>query len=52
MAVPGSGEISLGKIRQELQTSNYAGGPYTAAATELDDAENGGYKTINICSPS
>ena len=51
MAVPGSGEISLGKIRQELQTANYAGGPYTAAATGLDPAENGTYATINTCSP-
>ena len=52
MAVPGTGAISLGQIRQELQTANYAAGVYTATATELDDAENGGYKTINICSPS
>ena len=52
MAVPGTGAISLGRIRQELQTSNYAGGPYTSAATELDNAENGSYATINTCSPS
>tara|TARA_R110000868_G_scaffold183975_3_gene425378 strand:+ start:422 stop:1492 length:1071 start_codon:yes stop_codon:yes gene_type:complete len=51
MAVPGSGELSLGKIRQELQTNNYAGGVYTAAATGLDPAENGTYATINTCSP-
>ena len=50
MAVPNSGELSLGKIRQELQTANYAGGPYTAAATSLDDAENGTIATINTCS--
>ena len=50
MAVPSSGEISLGKIRQELQTANYAGGPYTSAATGLDPAENGTYATINTCS--
>ena len=50
MAVPTSGELSLGKIRQELQTSNYAGGPYTVAATSLDDAENGTIATINTCS--
>ena len=50
MAVPNSGELSLGKIRQELQTANYAGGPYTAAATGLDPAENGTYATINTCS--
>jgi len=52
MAVPGSGEISLGKIRQELQAANYTSGPYTAASTSLDPAENGTYATINICSPS
>ena len=50
MAVPNSGELSLGKIRQELQTANYTGGPYTAAATSLDDAENGTIATINTCS--
>lgn len=50
MAVPGSGSLSLGKIRQELQTNNYAAGPYTAAATSLDDAENGTIATINTCS--
>ena len=50
MAVPSSGELSLGKIRQELQASNYASGPYTAAATSLDDAENGTIATINTCS--
>lgn len=50
MAVPTSGELSLGKIRQELQTNNYAAGPYTAAATSLDDAENGTIATINTCS--
>jgi hypothetical protein len=51
MAVPLTGTLSLGKIRQELQTANYAGGPYTAAATGLDPAENGTYATINTCSP-
>jgi hypothetical protein len=51
MAVPGTGEISLGKIRQELQAANYTSGPYTAAATGLDPAENGTYATINTCSP-
>ena len=51
MAVPGSGEISLGKIRQELQAANYTSGPYTAASTSLDLAENGTYATINTCSP-
>lgn len=50
MAVPSTGTLSLGQIRQELETNNYAGGVYTAAATALDTAENGSYKTINICS--
>ena len=54
MAVPasGSGEISLGKIRQELQAANYTSGPYTAASTSLDLAENGTYAVINTCSES
>ena len=52
MAVPTTGAISLGKIRQELETSNYAAGVYNAAATNLDTAENGGYYTLNPCSPS
>ena len=52
MAVPSTGAISLGRIRQELQTNNYSTGPYTSAATELDNAENGSYGTINTCSPS
>ena len=52
MAVPGSGTISLGRIRQELETSNYAASVYTAAATNLDTAENGGYYTLNPCSPA
>ena len=51
MAVPLTGSISLAQIRQELQTANYAGGVYTAASTSLDTAENGGYFTINTCSP-
>jgi len=50
MAVPGSGTLSLGQIRQELETANYAGGAYTSAATALDTAENGSYKMINKCS--
>lgn len=50
MPVPSSGPLSLGQIRQELQTGNYAAGPYTANATALDVAENGGYVAINTCS--
>ena len=51
MTVPSSGEISLGKIRQELEstsTSNdYNEGPYTSAATSLSASETGVYDTIN-----
>ena len=51
MTVPGSGEISLGKIRQELEstsTSNdYNEGPYTSAETSLSASETGVYATIN-----
>ena len=52
MAVPASGELSLGKIRQELETSDYSAGPYTANATSLSDSETGLYATINTNSPS
>ena len=51
MTVPSSGEISLGKIRQELEstsTSNdYNEGPYTSAETSLSSSEAGIYATIN-----
>jgi len=51
MTVPGSGEISLGKIRQELESTDstdaYATGPYTSAATSLSASETGEYDTIN-----
>jgi len=51
MTVPSSGEISLGKIRQELEstsTSNdYNEGPYTSAETSLSASETGVYATIN-----
>jgi hypothetical protein len=50
MAVPSSSTLSLGQIRQELETANYAGGVYTAVSTSLDAAENGSIKTINKCS--
>lgn len=50
MAVPGSGTLSLGQIRQELETDNYAAGVFSSAATSLDGAENGSIKTINKCS--
>ncbi len=43
MPVPTSGEISLGKIRQELESSgtgdDYNNGPYTASQTSLKRAE-------------
>jgi hypothetical protein len=51
MAVPNTGEISLGKIRRELEstsTSNaYHIGPYTSAETSLSASETGVYDTIN-----
>ena len=51
MTVPSSGELSLGKIRQELEstsTSNdYNEGPYTSAETSLSASETGVYDTIN-----
>ena len=50
MTVPNTGEISLGKIRQELEstsTSNdYNEGPYTGS-TSLSGSETGVYDTIN-----
>ena len=50
MTVPSSGEISLGKIRQELEstsTSNdYNEGPYTGS-TSLSASETGVYDTLN-----
>ena len=51
MSCPGSGEILLGKIRQELESTgegdNYDNGPYTTNATKLKDACHGVYDTIN-----
>jgi len=56
MTVPSSGELSLGKIRQELEstsTSNdYNEGPYTSAETSLSASETGVYATINSGSTS
>ena len=53
MTVPSSGEISLGKIRQELEstsTSNdYNEGPYTGS-TSLSASSVGTYDTINTSS--
>ena len=51
MTVPSSGEISLGKIRKELESTDtsddYNDGPYTSAATSLSASETGVYDTIN-----
>lgn len=52
MAAPTSGELSLGKIRQELETSDYSAGPYTTNATSLSGSETGLYATINTSSSS
>ena len=51
MAVPLSGSLDLAKVRQELETSDYNAGPYTAAATSLSSSQVGVYATINIDSP-
>ena len=55
MTVPGSGEISLGKIRQELESTSvsndYNEGPYTGS-TSLSGSETGVYDTINSGSTS
>ena len=51
MPCPSSGEISLGKIRQDLESTgtsdDYDNGPYTSAATSMASAEAGTYDTIN-----
>jgi len=52
MPVPSSPtEISLGKIRQELESTgtsdDYNDGPYDSAATAMKAAEIGTYDTIN-----
>lgn len=52
MTVPSSGELSLGKIRQELESSDYSAGPFTANQTSITSAETGSYVTINTSSPS
>ena len=48
MAVPLSGELSLGKVRQEFHNDNYISGPYTSNATELKEASTGTYGNINF----
>lgn len=51
MPVPGSGEITLGKIGKELRSTgtgdDYDNGPDTANATSLEDASDGTIDTIN-----
>ena len=51
MPCPSSGEISLGKIRQELESTgtsdDYNDGPYTSGATSMARAEDERYDTIN-----
>ena len=51
MPVPSSGELSLGKIRQELESTgtgnDYDQGPYTSAETSLSSSSVGIYDTIN-----
>ena len=51
MPCPSSGEISLGKIRQELESTgtsdDYNDGPYTSAATTMKNAHEGSYDPIN-----
>lgn len=51
MTVPSSGELSLAKIQQELQSTNssnnYDDGPYTSSPTSMLDAEDGAYAAIN-----
>ena len=46
MAVPASGEISLAKIRNEIETNAY-GTAYTAGSTSLTSLSTGVYDTIN-----
>ena len=45
MALPSSGTLTMNAIRIEL-------GIPTQSPFSLDTAENGGYVTINVCSPS
>lgn len=60
MTVPGSGQISLGKLGQEKRATgtgnNYDNGPHTAAATNLAvvhlNSNSGGYGSIGVNSAS
>tara|TARA_R100000030_G_scaffold93776_1_gene80143 strand:- start:176 stop:1072 length:897 start_codon:yes stop_codon:yes gene_type:complete len=51
MAVPSSGEISLGKVRQELEmtstSDDYNDGPFTSSETSLSASQVGTYEAIN-----
>ena len=51
MVCPASGEISLGKIGNEVRATstnnNYDEGPYTSGQTKLWGAENADYGVIN-----
>ena len=51
MPVPGSGELSLGKIGKELRSSDtdddYDNGPDTSNATSLKDASEGDIDALN-----
>lgn len=51
MAVPASGEISLAKIRNEIETNAY-GTAYTAGSTSLTSLSTGVYDTINTANAS
>ena len=52
MGVPYQNALSLGRIRQELESSNnsndYNDGPFTSNATSLKDCEEGVYSSLNM----
>lgn len=52
MPVPSTGDISLGKLRQEVENCDYLNGPYTSNETSLNDLESGVYDTLNTNSSS
>lgn len=52
MPVPSSGQLSLGKIRSEIEGNEYSNGPYTANSTSMKDLEDGNYNPINTNSPT